>query len=149
MKFDKNPFLIKFDGNEYLVGEGQPMFTVKFNKEIPIKDLMTSTSIALSEAYIKGELEIEGDLYNALNCFLGQLGDFKTDESLLKNLIFTSTTKKNQKKEVTSHYDIGNAFYKFWLDDTMSYSCAYFQNYNITLTEAQNSKLDRTQKKYI
>lgn len=149
MKFDKNPFLIKFDGNEYLVGEGQPMFTVKFNKEIPIKDLMTSTSIALSEAYMKGELEIEGDLYNALNCFLGQLGDFKTDESLLKNLIFTSTTKKNQKKEVTSHYDIGNAFYKFWLDDTMSYSCAYFQNYNITLTEAQNSKLDRTQKKYI
>lgn len=147
MKFDKNPFLIKYNGNEYLVGKGQPMFTVKFNKEIPIKDLMASTSIALGEAYMKGELEIEGDLYNALNCFLGQLGDFKTDESLLKNLIFTSTSKKNQKKEVTSHYDIGNDFYKLWLDDTMSYSCAYFQNENMTLTEAQNSKLDRILKK--
>lgn len=147
MKFDKNPFLIKFNGNEYLVGKGEPLFTVKFNKEIPIKDLITSTSIALGEAYMKGELEIEGDLYNSLNCFLGQLGDFKTDESLLKNLIFTSTSKKNQKQEVTSHYDIGNDFYKLWLDDTLTYSCAYFENENMTLTEAQNSKLDRTLRK--
>ncbi|MDO5516384.1 MAG: cyclopropane-fatty-acyl-phospholipid synthase family protein [Clostridium sp.] len=146
-KFDKNPFLIKFDGNEYLVGQGVPLFTVKFNKEISVKDLMASTSIALGEAYMKGDLEIEGDLYNALNCFLGQLGDFKTDESLLKNLIFTSTSKKNQKKEVTSHYDIGNNFYKLWLDDTMTYSCAYFENENMTLNEAQNSKVDRTLKK--
>lgn len=147
MKFNKNPFLIKYNGNEYLVGNGQPLFTVKFNKEIPVKDLMASTSIALGEAYMKGDLEIEGDLYNALNCFLGQLGDFKTDESLLKNLIFTSTSKKNQLKEVTSHYDIGNDFYRLWLDDTMTYSCAYFENEDTTLTEAQNSKLDRTLRK--
>lgn len=145
--FDKKPFLVKYDGQEYLIGEGKPLFTVKFNKEIPIKDLMTSTSIALGEGYMRGDIEIEGDLYNALNCFLGQMDDFKTDTHSLKNVIFSSTSKKNQKKEVTSHYDIGNDFYKLWLDDTLSYSCAYFANENMTLTEAQESKIDRILKK--
>ena len=46
----------------------------------------------------------------------------------MKKLIFTSTGRKNQQKEVQSHYDIGNDFYKLWLDYTMSYSCGYFQN---------------------
>lgn len=147
MNFDKNPFLVKYKGKEYLIGEGQPLFTVKFNKEISLKDLMTSTSIALGEAYMRGGLEIEGDLYNALNYFLGQLGDFKTDTHSLKNLIFSPTSKKNQKIEVTSHYDIGNDFYKLWLDDTLSYSCAYFENDNMTLSEAQNSKIERILKK--
>lgn len=34
-KFDENPFLIKFKGKEYQVGEGTPLFTVVFHKEIP------------------------------------------------------------------------------------------------------------------
>lgn len=54
-----------------------------------------------------GNLEIEGDLYFALDHFLGQMGKFQTDESALKKLIHSSLEKKNQKKEVQSHYDIG------------------------------------------
>ena len=91
-----------------------------------MKELLTSTSIALGEAYMDGKLEIEGDLYHALNMFLGQMGKFSTDKKALKKLIFSSLTKKNQQKEVSSHYDIGNDFYKMWLDETMSYSCGYF-----------------------
>lgn len=55
--------------------------------------------------------------------FMGQMGKFSTNESALKKIMFSSTSKKNQEKEVTSHYDIGNDFYKLWLDETMSYSC--------------------------
>lgn len=54
-----------------------------------------------------GNLEIEGDLYFALDHFLGQMGKFTTDESALKKIMYTSTAKKNQQKEVQSHYDIG------------------------------------------
>ncbi len=72
---------------------------------------------------------------------------FSTDESALKKLIFTSTAKKNQKKEVQSHYDIGNDFYKLWLDDTMSYSCGYFLHEDDTLTQAQINKVDYILKK--
>ena len=59
---------------------------------------------------MNGDLEIEGDLYQALDHFLGQMGKFSTDSVALKKLIHTSTSKKNQAKEVTSHYDIGNDF---------------------------------------
>lgn len=146
-KFDQYPFCVRLEGKEYFIGEDNPKFTVNFKKQIPLSSLMTSTSIALGEAYMDGDLEVEGDLYYALNFFLGQMGKFSTDRSALKKLIFTSKGKKNQQREVQSHYDIGNDFYKLWLDDTMSYSCGYFQNSNDTLQEAQENKVDYILKK--
>ena len=45
-KFDENPFLIKINGKEVLVGEGKPAFVVRFNKSLDIKELRRSTSLA-------------------------------------------------------------------------------------------------------
>lgn len=140
-KFDEYPFIVKLSGKEYKIGNGDPTFTVSLNKDIPKKELITSTSLALGEAYMRGDLEIEGDLFNALDHFLGQMGKFSTDKSALKKLIFSSVSKKNQEKEVTSHYDIGNDFYSLWLDETMSYSCGYFKNETDTLYDAQVNKV--------
>lgn len=141
-KFDEHPFLVKMDNKEYLIGEGEPTFTVIIHKMIPLTELMTSTSLALGEAYMNGDLEVEGDLYEALNHFLGQMGKFSTDKKALKKLIFSSSAKKNQEKEVRSHYDIGNDFYKLWLDETLSYSCGYFVHEDDTLYQAQVNKVD-------
>ena len=95
-KFDEHPFLVKMDDKEYLIGEGEPTFTIKIHKMIPLTALMTSTSLALGEAYMNGDLEVEGDLYEALNHFLGQMGKLSTDKKALKKLIFSSSAKKNQ-----------------------------------------------------
>lgn len=141
-KFTDYPFLVKLGGKEYLIGDGAPAFTVRFKKPISKTSLLTSTSLALGEAYMNGDLEIEGDLYYALDHFLGQLGKFSTDQSALKRLIHTSLSKRNQKEEVSSHYDIGNDFYKLWLDETMSYSCGYFKTPEDTLYQAQVNKVD-------
>ncbi len=141
-KFDENPFLVKLDGKEYIIGEGDPVFTIKLNEMIPVKDLLTSTSIALGEAYMDGKIEVEGDLYHALANFLGQMGKFSTDETALKDLIFSSTNRENQEAEVQSHYDIGNEFYELWLDKTLSYSCGYFKNEDDSLYQAQVNKVD-------
>ncbi len=146
-KFDEYPFLVRMDEKDYQIGEGIPTFTVNFRKMIPMKELMKSTSLALGEAYMNGDLEIEGDIYQALDHFLGQMGKFSTDEGALKKLMFSATTKKNQKKEVSSHYDIGNDFYKLWLDETMSYSCGYFCHDDDTLLQAQENKVDYILKK--
>ena len=142
-KFDEHPFDVKIGDEVSHIGKGESEFTVIFHKIPSMKELLTSTSIALGEAYMDGKLEIEGDLYHALNMFLGQMGKFSTDTKKLKNIIFTSKSKANQKKEVSSHYDIGNDFYKMWLDETMSYSCGYFKNENDTLYQAQCNKVDR------
>ena len=49
--------------------------------------------------------------------------------------------------EVSSHYDIGNDFYRLWLDETMNYSCGYFKTDKDTLYEAQVNKTDYILKK--
>lgn len=141
-RFDEHPFLIKMGGEEHLIGEGEPAFVVEFKNPISVAELTKSTSLALGEAYMRGDLVIEGDLYKALDNFLGQREKFSTDTRLLKKLLFTSTLKKNQQKEVSSHYDIGNDFYKLWLDETLSYSCGYFKNEEDSLYDAQVNKVD-------
>ena len=146
-KFDQYPFCVRISENEYNIGNGAPEFTINLKKPIPLNILMTSTSLALGEAYMDGDLEIEGNLYYALDHFLGQMDRFSTDESALKKLMFTSTAKKNQQKEVQSHYDIGNDFYKLWLDETMSYSCGYFLHEDDSLYQAQLNKVDYILKK--
>lgn len=141
-KFDQYPFCVVINDKEHVIGQGKPEFTVHFNKNIPLKSLLTSTSLALGEAYMNKDLTIDGDLYYALDHFLGQMDKFSTDQSALKKLIYTSVAKNNQKKEVQSHYDIGNDFYQLWLDDTMSYSCAYFKHPDDSLYQAQVNKVD-------
>ena len=146
-KFDDICFLVIVDGEEYKIGEGEPTFTAKFKESIPVSKLLSSTSLALGEAYMSGNLEIEGDLYHALDYFMSEMDKFSIDQKAMKKLIFTSISKKNQEKEVRSHYDIGNDFYKLWLDETMSYSCGYFLNDNDTLYQAQVNKVDYILKK--
>ena len=135
-------FRIQSGEESMIVGRDRPEFTITLNEDLDKKELLTSTSLALGEAYMKEELEVDRDLYEVLNLFLGQMGKFKTDKSALKKLILTSKAKKNQEKEVRSHYDIGNEFYRLWLDETMSYSCGYFKNAEDTLYDAQVNKAD-------
>lgn len=146
-KFDQYPFRIRIKEKEYVIGSGEPQFTVILHKSIPLSGLTASTSLALGEAYMDGDLEVEGDLYFALDHFLGQMGKFSVNKSALKKIMHTSTAKKNQRKEVQSHYDIGNDFYKLWLDETMSYSCGYFLREDDTLYQAQVNKVDYILKK--
>ena len=119
-RFDNCPFEMELNGEKYEIGYGEPHFSVIFHHMPDIKDMVTSTSIALGEAYMDGELEIKGNLYEALNSFLGQIDKFSTDHKKLKTLLFSSRGKKNQRAEVSSHYDIGNDFYSMWLDDSLS-----------------------------
>lgn len=149
-KFDQHPFLVKTGENVCQIGTGKPEFTVIFYEIPPVKALMTSTSVALGEAYMDQRLEIEGDLYQALDLFMGQMAKFATDHSALKKLLHTSKSKRNQQKEVSSHYDIGNDFYKLWLDESLSYSCGYFQSPQDSLCQAQRQKVERIlQKLYL
>ncbi|QIB70615.1 class I SAM-dependent methyltransferase [Aminipila butyrica] len=140
-QFDEKPFAVEIDGETHVIGQPEPTFTVKINKPIEVKALMKSTSLALGEAYMRGDIEVKGDLYTALNNFLGQLGKFSTDTKALKKLMMTSSGKKNQQKEVAAHYDIGNDFYALWLDESMSYSCGYFKRKSETLYQAQINKI--------
>lgn len=142
-KFDDNPFDVILEGNTYHIGNGESTFRMVMKKLPDKTELLTSTSLALGEAYMRGEIEVEGDLFQALDMLLGQMGKFTTDHKKLKDLIFSHTSKKIQAREVQSHYDLGNDFYKLWLDETMSYSCGFFKSEQDTLYDAQVNKVHR------
>lgn len=54
-------------------------------------------------------------------------------------ILFEKNTPKRSKKQISFHYDLGNNFYKLWLDETMTYSSAIFNN-SKDLISAQNNK---------
>lgn len=140
--FDEISFKLKFwDEEEITVGTEEPKFRIILNKPLKKKDLLTSTSLTFGEAYMNGDVEIEGDMFTVFNELLKCIDKFSTNFSSLTKIFGGSTSMKKQKEEVTSHYDIGNDFYKIWLDDTLSYSCAYFKNDNDSLHDAQMNKI--------
>ena len=59
--------------------------------------------------------------------------------NFLKNKIIKNT-KKRSKENIAKHYDLGNDFFSLWLDETLTYSSAIFENDGQTLCEAQNNK---------
>ena len=121
-RFDKYCFEVVLHGKSHIIGEGKPLFKVIIHKDIPKKELLASTSLALGEAYMRGDLEVEGDLFMVLAYLLKQSNQFSLDRSAMSRFLHPSEDKKTQREEVSSHYDLGNDFYKLWLDPTLSYS---------------------------
>lgn len=63
---------------------------------------------------------------------------------LLKTIHWLNrNTMAGSKKNIAAHYDLGNEFFRLMLDDTMMYSCAYFERPGATLAEASKAKNDR------
>lgn len=128
-------------------GTGDPDIHITIHKPIPIKSIMNNASLALGEAYMNKKIEIDGSIEKLI------LAAYQSRNSFLYNKKFkqfmpTHTHSKNDDEEfVQDHYDIGNDFYKLWLDDTMTYSCAYFEKPDDTLKQAQLNKVHHILKK--
>lgn len=61
--------------------------------------------------------------------------------------LFRANTRRGSRKNIEAHYDLGNDFYALWLDPSMLYSSAVFDETTRTLEEAQSRKLDRIAEK--
>lgn len=63
---------------------------------------------------------------------------------LLKTIHWLNrNTKTGSRKNIAAHYDLGNTFFRLMLDETMMYSCAYFERPDAALAEASRAKNDR------
>ncbi len=140
---------VKFwDGEEVIYGEGESKFKLILNEPVPKADIIADPSIAFGEAYMHKKLEVEGDIQKVIESLYHNLDSF-----LGKNNMSTKVAKKisnnikKSKKNIQHHYDIGNEFYELWLDDTMTYSCGYFESDDNTLTQAQKNKVNHILKK--
>jgi len=140
-----------FDGKKYNFGEKNNNLNVnlKINKPGFTFNLIKKGSIGLAESYMRGEFETNNlsDLIEltAKNIkivykFSG-LFDFSIFNSL-KNILIKNTRKRS-KENISKHYDLGNDFFSLWLDETLTYSSAIFENDKQNLFDAQNNKYQK------
>ncbi len=135
------------------VFSGSPGPKIAF--QIHDKELYTSLvfnpELAAGEAYMDGTLTFEEgttlrDFFRFYSINSHSLADHKL-QKLIRNIkmpfrkLQQSNRKGEAKKNVSHHYDLGNEFYKLFLDKNMLYSCAYFRSDTETLEEAQRNKL--------
>lgn len=125
-------------------GQGESRLSIVFHDKINLTRLFKHPVLAFCEAYMDGIIDVNGDFEDLLTTARANNQVFKS-KSLRYFPQFLST--KRQKKEVQHHYDLGNDFYSLWLDETLSYSCAYFQTPQDSLEQAQLHKIDHTLKK--
>jgi len=148
-KASTDPFAVTFwDGSTEQFNDGEPVFHLTFHKPLNKTDVLSNTMNTLAEAYMDGILTVEGNLEKIVESIFNNKESFLNQSRILTNLakIKVNSAKKS-KEDISHHYDIGNDFYSLWLDETMSYSCAYFKTPEDTLYEAQMNKIHHILKK--
>ncbi|GAA6117451.1 cyclopropane-fatty-acyl-phospholipid synthase family protein [Apilactobacillus kunkeei] len=136
-----------WDGKSEKYGEGEPKATITMKEPIPIKDIRKNASIALGEAYMDGKIDVDGSIEDLIVSAYQKSTSFIRDHKYINFLPKQNHNESTSKKDIQSHYDIGNDFYKIWLDKTMTYSCAYFENPDDDLYDAQMQKVHHIIKK--
>jgi len=158
-----------WNGTILQIGDGLPAFTLAIKHNRVLRHLVWFRDpVRLAEAYFKGDVEVSGDFNMAVglryyleklslpmqkklqlafqSLMLGsQKSELSEKQTMAKRVLDFSrqyVLKQNNIESIAFHYDVSNAFYKLWLDESMVYSCAYFENISQDLDLAQRNKLD-------
>ncbi len=123
--------------------------TLKIKSPALNYNLIKGGSIGFAECFMRNEFETNNlsDLIeltarniSIVHKFSGML-DLKF-LNFIKNK-FVKNTKSRSKENIAKHYDLGNDFFSLWLDKTLTYSSAIFDDQNKNLSDAQNNKYQK------
>lgn len=161
-----NKFLRKLDGLQYGTvtvtapdgvnhvfegaAETEPRADFVINSSRAITNLLAKGDIGFAESYRDGDFETS-DLAALLTLALKNAdvlddylyGGFFSNIAAQLLYYLRSNTVNGSRRNIHAHYDLGNDFYSLWLDSSMTYSAAIFDNDNQNLQDAQNNKYDR------
>ena len=112
-------------------------------------DLIKGGSVGFAESYMKNNFETD-NLSNLIEITARNIKQIYKFSGLLdfplinyiKNF-FIKNTKSRSKENISKHYDLGNEFFSLWLDKTLTYSSAIFDEQNKDLSDAQNNKYQK------
>jgi len=132
-------------------GTPGPDVTMRLTDKKLYRTLVFNAELAAGEAYMDGTMRFEegSSLRDFLTLFSINrlsLGSYPIQKILRAiKMRFRKRQQSNAKgqaqQNVSHHYDVGNDFYKLFLDENMLYSCAYFREPDETLEQAQRNKL--------
>ena len=152
-RLDVGSLTLTLPNQEKLAFEGKNkgvLADLQVNNWSAFGKILQSGDIGVAEAYRDGWIESS----NMLNVLLLALAnETSLNKAMYGNFLGTllyrvkhwlnRNTKANSQKNIHAHYDIGNDFYRLWLDESMTYSSAYFAQGQQELQQAQYAKYDR------
>jgi len=115
--------------------------------------LVCRPMLYFGEAYADGSIEVDGDLLGLLELVYRRREEAARPPRPLaipwQHLArrTRSNTLRGSRRNIHRHYDIGNDFYRLWLDRDLVYTCAYFPTPDASLEEAQFAKMDHVCRK--
>jgi cyclopropane-fatty-acyl-phospholipid synthase len=108
---------------------------------------MKDPDVGFGEAFTEGKLTIEGDLLRALEIAYNSPAVRPSRLRAILQRLFDTNSLSGSRQNIHRHYDLGNDFYKLWLDKEMLYTCAYFPQEFASLEQAQIAKMDHVCRK--
>ncbi len=115
-----------------------------------MRQLILRGAEGFAESYLDGDWETPNlrALLQLLALNERQLKQMDRGNPLAKGIhraqhLFRRNSRRGSKRNIAFHYDLGNEFYRLWLDETMTYSSAIFRQASDSLADAQRHKIDR------
>ena len=138
-----------WDGFKISPKDAAPVATVNVHSRSALNQLLRQGDMGFGDAFSNGGISVEGDLVAML------VAAFTVPEptgiaAVMKQLQQRkprANTKDGSRENIHHHYDIGNDFYRLWLDKEMQYTCAYFPEDDLTIEAAQQAKMDHVCRK--
>lgn len=149
-RFNGGNFTVTFwDGEVCHYGKSAPAVNLIFNRPFSIQFNPDSPMLSLGEAYMAGDWDFTGEFEEIIRIIEINKDQLKPTgiTGRLGGLLHSMGALRKQKQNIEHHYDLGNDFFSLWLDETLSYSCAYFKNEGDSLYQAQINKIDHILKK--
>jgi len=117
--------------------------SITIRDRVTLLKLLASPNYQFGEGYSKGLIDVDGDLVRLCETVyqsLPQSGKFSEWWRRLR--VRGKSSKSAARRNIHHHYDLGNEFYRRWLDEQLLYTCAYFTEPDISLEAAQIAKMD-------
>jgi len=134
-----------WDGQEAAGGRGAP-FRMVIRSRAALLRLIANPLLCFGDDYSAGNIEIEGDLVPFLEAVyraMARPGEVRRRSGRVSRWSRAwSNSLTGSRQNIQHHYDLGNDFYRLWLDHEMLYTCAYFPNPKLSLEAAQIAKMD-------
>ena len=142
-------FRVEFaDGSHYQSRDSAPVFGVRFHSKAAQRKTALQGHIGLLEGYFDGDIDVDGDLGQAFRVALdGGFTDGEQPVVRLRNKLHemrhSNRTIAQARTNAIFHYDLGEAFYRYWLDiPLLMYTCAFWKEGTQTVEQAQRNKVD-------
>ncbi len=129
---------VLWNGDQLDPPNAEPIAEVRIHDRAALIKLLLDPDLHFGDGYTEGRIDVKGDLAALITETYRRMSTPAGRSWRLRRRNTLSGSRDN----IHHHYDVGNDFYKLWLDERMVYTCAYFETPDATLEQAQLAKMD-------